>query len=319
MNILDFVLTREEFVSDPPILLDIGASGAIHPKWKAIAKYSICIAFDADDREMGYVSQESKTYRKLYIYKSIATDTDSSKVDFYLTKSPYCSSTLKPDSTSLSDFTFSELFEVQKQIQLPAVQLQLALKELNINRIDWFKTDSQGTDLRLFISLGKDIIDRVLVAEFEPGIIDAYEGEDKLYQVIQYMETQNFWMSSLEVNGCQRFPRSISNSIGSNKYTQQMLNAVLVGSPGWANVIYMNNYHISGLSKRDFLLGWAFAITEKQYGFALELAVKGLEKFEDEIFVELKNFVLEKIKISFYKKMPVLLSKKIVEKLLSLI
>ena len=34
-----------------PVLIDIGASGTIHEKWETLAKYSVCIAFDADSRD----------------------------------------------------------------------------------------------------------------------------------------------------------------------------------------------------------------------------------------------------------------------------
>jgi hypothetical protein len=63
--------------------------------------------------------------------------------------------------------------------------VQQALIKININYIDWFKTDTQGTDLRLFKTLPSKIADHVLAAEFEPGILDAYIGEDKLYSVME--------------------------------------------------------------------------------------------------------------------------------------
>ena len=53
------------------------------------------------------------------------------------------------------------------------------MKELEIKSFDWFKTDSQGTDLRLFKSIGETLIPKIIVAEFEPGFINSYLGEDK--------------------------------------------------------------------------------------------------------------------------------------------
>ena len=51
MKIIDQILRSEHFRDQPPVLIDIGASGGIHSKWKYIAKYSYCIAFDADDKK----------------------------------------------------------------------------------------------------------------------------------------------------------------------------------------------------------------------------------------------------------------------------
>ena len=74
------------------MLVDIGASEQIHSKWKPIAKYSICLAFDADARDFQFIEKEQSRFKKLYVYNCIAFDKDQSKADFFLTSSPYCSS-----------------------------------------------------------------------------------------------------------------------------------------------------------------------------------------------------------------------------------
>ncbi len=51
------ILSRPEITGDPPVLLDIGASGEIHKNWKFIAKHSICVAFDADKRDFEYITE----------------------------------------------------------------------------------------------------------------------------------------------------------------------------------------------------------------------------------------------------------------------
>ena len=61
---IDKILSRPEFQTEPPVLVDIGASGQLHGRWKAFAKYAVCIAFDADDRDFGYVESESGHFRK---------------------------------------------------------------------------------------------------------------------------------------------------------------------------------------------------------------------------------------------------------------
>ena len=61
------ILNHSTLIEKPPILLDIGASGDIHLAWKSIAKYSICIAFDADDRDFQVSEQNDRGYKKLYM------------------------------------------------------------------------------------------------------------------------------------------------------------------------------------------------------------------------------------------------------------
>jgi hypothetical protein len=119
---IDMVLQRQEFIEAPPVLLDIGASGAIHRKWRTIAKYSIGIAFDADVREMNYAIKESSGYKKLYLFNRLVTDSPSSETDFYLTRSPYCSSLLRPDEKSIANWAFADLFEVEKTVKLKSIR-----------------------------------------------------------------------------------------------------------------------------------------------------------------------------------------------------
>jgi len=305
MHIIDQILQCEEFKNRPPVLIDIGASGAIHEKWRRIAPYAVCIAFDADDREFGYAVHESRGYCKLYVINRIVTDkeTDSDRAQFYLTKSPFCSSILKPDSQSLDQWAFGGLFDIDRVAMLGSVSLPTVLTDLSIDKVDWFKSDSQGTDLRLFRSLGEDLIKRVLVAEFEPGIIDAYEGEDKLRDLMAFMDDKAFWMSDLHIKGTQRLRRNIVDTKLS-PVKRFLLGKTMKTAPGWGEVTYMNTFSpccADHLEKRDYLLGWIFAVLEKQYGFALEISSQAAERFDDPMFSAMQGYTWRKISLDYFK------------------
>jgi hypothetical protein len=279
---IDKILGREEFSNRPPVLMDIGAAGTIHPKWKSIARYSVCIAFEADTRGLGFEIRQSKDYRKLYVYNSIVMDKASGEADFNLTRFPPCSSVLPPRPDRLGAWAFAELFQVKETIRLKTVGIGTVLDETGIDKVDWFKTDSQGIDLRLFESLGDEQINRVLVAEFEPGIIDAYEGEDKLWHLLRFMEDRPFWMAGIAVKGSQRIRPELLGSIPTI-FPSSVVRAAIKTSPGWGEVTYFNEYSArsAGLDKRDFLLGYVFALLENQ------IATAGEARFGDPIFPEM--------------------------------
>ena len=300
MHIFDEILSRPEFVKNPPVLVDIGASGKIHPKWKKIAKYSVCIAFDADDREFGYVENAASGFKKLYVYNCIVSDKSSDKIDFYLTKSPYCSSTLEPDLKALAEWSFADKFTIEKNVSLNNITLSKVLENLKIDRIDWFKTDSQGIDLRLFKSLSSGIQNSVIVVEFEPGFIDAYINEDKLFSVISYMSSENFWMSDFITKGAERLTQSDLSALTDNNFLKKLIQFSHRESPGWAEITYMNSFK-NNQSIRDYLLGWVFSMIHKQYGFSLKLANKGKNIFNDEIFNRLNHLSIQKIKNDLFK------------------
>ena len=164
--------------------------------------------------------------------------------------------------------------------------------------MDWFKTDSQGTDLRLFQSLGENLIRRVLVAEFEPGIMDAYHGEDKLWQLMSYMDEQSFWMSDIRIKGSNRIRKDLLN--GFSHFERDYMIHLLKSSPGWAEVTYLNSFSAGDFSPRDYLLAWVCAFIGRQFGFALELATRAKATCEDPVFENLRKRALQAIRGSYW-------------------
>lgn len=309
MDIIKDILKTTFFRDQPPVLIDIGASNEINQKWKPIAPYSVCIAFDADDREFNVTEETNKQYKKLISFNRIVTSESTEKATFYLTASPYCSSLLMPQTEKLAPWIFSDLFKVERTTTLAAITLENALKKVNINYIDWFKTDTQGTDLRLYSTLPETVSSHVLAAEFEPGIMDAYSGEDKLFQVMHEMHKKEFWLSSMDVKGVQRLKSNYVQELGSSTVKR-----VIRKSPGWAEVTYLrlpeNN------NQRQLLLLFVFALLEKQYGFALEVTDQAIQKFPDAIFHDCRKAVLKKIKSDRWK-IPLIIFKRQAKKILS--
>lgn len=295
-TILDSPIFREK----PPVLLDLGASGFIHKKWREIAPYSYCVAFDADTRKFGHSVSENSGFKKIFTVHKIVTDQLVDETDFYLTKSPYCSSALEPEWDKLSDWGFQSKFEVVEKIKLPATTIKKAISEIGIDYIDWFKSDTQGTDLRLFNSLENELIDKVLIAEFEPGYIDAYKGEDKMLTVLTQMKNDaRFWLAGMTVKGAQRI--SSKNFTALSPLQQKFLQLHVKQTPGWAELTFAKTAtSMEKLSLREFLLLYVFALIEKQYGFALELFQEAKKHHNDKLIDEGIRYAQGKLNIGIF-------------------
>ncbi len=305
MKIIHNILQSGHFNDRPPVLMDIGASGEINAKWKMIAPYCICLAFDADDREFHVSEQTNSAYRKLITFNRIVTAEPVGYTDFYLTASPFCSSLLEPEKDKLQPWIFRDLFAVEKKTRLPAITLQESLSQAKITYIDWFKTDTQGTDLRLFTSLSPSVQSGVLMAEFEPGILDAYKGEDKLFAVMQQMHAKGFWLSSMDVKGVQRLDARYVAGVRS-----YIARRIMRRTPGWAEVTYLRQAQAS--SPRDYLLLIVFALLERQFGFALETAEAAIPGFPDiSLFRHAKDEILRELQAERRKAPLVYLKQKI--------
>jgi len=223
--------------------------------------------------------EQSSRYRRLITINRIVVPTPVEESEFYLTESPFCSSALEPDTEKLQDWPFSAHFNVLKVIKLSTITIATALERAGLGYVDWFKTDSQGTDLRLFTSLPEKVARNVIAAEFEPGIMDAYKGEDKLHAVMKEMDKRGFWLSSIQVQGTQRISGNAAKRI--SKLALQTVRK----SPFWAEVCYLRNFYEP--SERQLLLLCVFALIEKQWGFALDVAMRAQEHSANRLFADL--------------------------------
>ena len=298
------IMNHASLKNQPPVLVDIGASGFIHKKWRKIAKYSVCIAFDADTRDFDASEIENRNWRKLIKLNRLVAEIPRKAVNFYLTQSPHCSSTLQPDEKALEPWAFSQLFRVVDTKKLPATDIKTALKETGLEYIDWFKTDSQGTDLRIFCSIPEKISNNILTAEFEPGIIDAMKGEDKLHSLMAYMDTKPFWVTNMGIFGSNRISQTDLSSL--NFIQKRSLGSFLKTAPGWCEITYINTLNSDDhLSIRQYLLAWLFSTLHGEHGFGLFVARKGFEKYKDPIFLLLQKESYRKLSrgyLNFLKK-----------------
>lgn len=296
-KLIEQLLDSEPFISDPPVCIDIGASGALPTEWRSLARHSVCVAFDADVREFRVEDLTDGGWKRLIKLNRLVAAQPSGEVEFFLTKSPFCSSSLRPDTAALEPWAFCGLFEVQGTVKLPAVSLPGMLAELGISRVDWFKVDTQGTDLRLFASLPDEMTDRTIVADFEPGIIDAYEGEDKLPAVMSFMSSRPFVLSDMRILGSQRICQRALDSL--HPLEQRLIHTMLKTSPGWAELSYLNSFASKNVTKRDLLLGWICATIKEQDGHALWIAERGLDDFDESVFDECRRASLAQLRARY--------------------
>lgn len=301
-----------------PVLLDIGASGTPPKIWRGISRHSIYVGFDPDLRET-VETHGFGFHRRVIINKVVTVRKEDAQVPFFLTRSPHCSSTLRPDRESLSDYIFSDLFTVEKEEKVPAITLEEVLKQLSLDRIDWFKTDSQGTDLRLFRSLPDNVRSRVLAVDVEPGLINAYQGEDLFIDTHNFLTGNGFWLSNLNVCGTVRMKKTTLDKVIllRKDVDFQLINNFLKHTPSWCEARYLrtlNSLNSENFVKRDWILLWIFAMLDNQSGFALDLgfeyeSIYGLDEFSD----IMKDAAVGNIKISVSLKRRYLLRKKIIE------
>ena len=267
-----------------PVLVDVGASGAAPKVWEPIAPASVYVGFDPDEREMRETTGDG-FHRRIIVNKAVTGVPDAASVHFFLTKSPFCSSTLRPNTTVLDDYLYADLFTIERETDVPASTLEATLDELSLPRMDWLKLDSQGIDLQILQSLSRARFDQLLAVDVEPGLIPFYQGENTFCQIHPFLLDAGFWLSDLRVLGSARMQPATLSALNNHTHTKPLLEfqRQLKHTPGWVEGRYLRTPN-SLQTREAFILLWIFALLDQQMGFALDLARRYREAFsEDDI------------------------------------
>jgi hypothetical protein len=261
---------NELFADKPIVFVDIGASGAPPADWRALAVISSYIGFDPDQRALR--EDNSYGFRRFIMVNKAVADVEDQEVEFYLTASPHCSSTLKPNVETLAQYEFTDRFHVEKRTQVSAVRLDTALRSVGLDYIDWLKLDSQGKDLDIYRSLNAVTSSHILVLDIEPGIMDFYEGENTFAPAHIYLLESGFWLAKVHLQQYSRISKSTREMLTSRHIPLQKL----PGSPTAVEATYCRTIdHLLSVEAhlRDYACLWVFSMLSGTYGFALDIAV----------------------------------------------
>jgi FkbM family methyltransferase len=299
MNLVDHVLSEPEFVSAPPVLVDVGAAGGVPRAWSRIARHSVAVAFEPDARKSASLTAKQRRFRRwVYVPAIVVPEAPpAGRATLHLTRSPLCSSTLQPRHDALRRWAFAPFFEIVERREFPATTLEAALASHGLPGVDWLKCDTQGTDLRLFRSLPELLRWRVLLAEFEPGLIDAYEGEDTLPQVLEAMRSEPFRLAAFTIEGT---PPAFSG--GGSVWYRRLAPAV----PAWANLRYYRDIEPEDTApdRRAHLLLWVFATLQGQPVFAHAAAAAGERRFGGGVFGRMKLASRRQLRMAMLTRFP---------------
>lgn len=287
MSLLDRIFAEPELREFPPVLVDVGAAGGVHPAWRRIARYAVGVGFEPDAREAAPLGAAQREFRQWIFCPGLAVPESPAggQATLHLTRSPQCSSTLPPRTAALAEWAFAEFFEVIETRACAATTLETALRAQGVGRIDWLKCDTQGTDLRLYRSLSPVWRKGLGAVEFEPGLIDAYEGEDGAADVLALMAREPYWLAEIVVGRTPRGRRElVARHFGGD--AMKWYRRLAPSAPGWVNLRFLRRVDdgIERPDRRGVLLAWVFATITSQHGQALLVAETGGQQFGGELF-----------------------------------
>ena len=243
-------------------LVDIGASLEPFRAFRPLLGRATYVGFDPDRREMHTDGSESG--RRVIVDKAVVAESGRSTATFFLTHNPTASSTLRPAADELAPYLHAYRYDVVGEAEVPATTLDQALASAGLDRLDWLKLDTQGTDLRLVESLSEPMFATVMAVDAEPGLDPYYETEDTFGDLHRAMTERGFWLADLDLTRAVRLRRETFDAdLGARtKFGRMRYEFALKTSPIAVGPRYLRtlaSLDKAGAGRDDYLRLWACA------------------------------------------------------------
>jgi FkbM family methyltransferase len=257
-------------------LVDVGASLEPFRPFQPLLGRATYVGFDPDRRELH--TESSASGRRVVIDKALVAD-DRPTATFFLTRNPTASSTLRPDGDVLAPYLHAYRYQVEGEAEVPATTLDAALASVGLDRVDWIKLDTQGTDLRLIESLSGPLAATLMAIDAEPGIDAYYEGEDTFGDLHRALVGRGFWLADLALEPAVRLRRSTyDGALGARTKLGRMHHEfALKTSPIAVGPRYLRTLASlaeADAGRDDYLRLWACATFSGNDPYALDVVVE---------------------------------------------
>ena len=176
------------------VIVDIGASGGIDPRWGNTTEFYKGILFEPDPGEFNALKKNSDN--NLIVLNSALADSKK-EVEFHLCKKQMVSSIYPPNFNLLNKFPEAERFNVEKIIHLNTDTLDNQLKKEGINEVDFIKIDTQGYELSI-LKGSSGCIENVIGLEVEVEFEPMYIGQPLFSEVDSYVKNKGFILIDLK-------------------------------------------------------------------------------------------------------------------------
>jgi hypothetical protein len=142
---------------------------------------------------------------------------------------------------------------------------------------------------------------QAVIVQMEPGIINAYLGEDKMVDCVAYMTKMPFDLTEMTPKGSIYLNTETFGALFTSPLKQKIARHVLKNTAGWTELTFYNDFsHPSVQNVRHYLLGWLFNSLQGHHAVAYATAAAGLKQFDDNLLVLLRDESARKLKNSIW-------------------
>ncbi len=280
-----------------PVLVEIGSTGQAADTWTGIAPQSTYVGIGPESA--GFKDASSSAFREFIPIGIAVADQPANHAKLHVAKDPVYSSLLEPNTKVLSEFFDLGMFKTDHDREVTCSALDDVLNNFKIRRIDWFKTNINGLDVRILNGLSGSFRRRLLAIDTCLDFIDMFQGQDATLAQHPELVNDGFWLSRLITCGGIKLR---SDSLEELRKRSFPIDTAVVEShhrlsPGWAFATYfrtIESIRTGDFTRREYVVLWSFALLDGQFGFAADLAFAyenafGRDAISDRMVTEAAN------------------------------
>ena len=174
--------------NNPLWIVDVGAAGGIHSRWKNFTSHFKAILFEPDPAAYEIIKLKD---RDNLIFLNSALSDKIKKINFHILRKRELSSVYLPNFDFLNKFYEPERFEVIKKIKIKTDTLDNQLRKNNIAQIDFIKMDTQGHELPI-LKGSVEILNNVIGLELEVEFVPLYKDQPLFNDVDNFVRKLGF-------------------------------------------------------------------------------------------------------------------------------
>jgi len=172
-------------------LCDVGAAGGLAERWKPYRPWVRTLGFEPSSSEFAKLSAGSED-RLIHA----ASAGYNGRRTLYLTQYWSNSSLLPPNADLIRELEWGDDHRVVKEEGVPCVTVDTACEENRVE-IDFFKVDTQGTELDILKGAAQQLHRQAVCVEVEVEFCELYRGQPLFAEVDCYLRQQGFYLHEL--------------------------------------------------------------------------------------------------------------------------
>ena len=198
-NFCKFVSFKFKDPDDVSIIFDVGSLHCLESiELSKVYKNARIFAFEANPDSYQVCLDNTKDYDNITVVNKAVHDHDGTcifnAIDADKTETPWFDGNRGASSLFKSNGAYNHIEKyIQKEIEVPCIQLETFCKENSINNVDIMWMDLQGAELIALESMGKELLSTVQVIHTELETTPIYKDQCLFQDVNQFLKNNNMY------------------------------------------------------------------------------------------------------------------------------